>query len=164
MNVKIKYAVHFIKGCNMKQLNRIYFTLFFIFSGIFMLNGCGGSKEETQPPTPVVTNPTTPTPAVNKYVRYEGTTLIVFGKYYYQIDNTQNGKFASSQIIVKAKLGMESELKKSLEFVSLEIIRQLAVGALLVTVPAGFEQQWVRALSEQSYVEYAELDGISGIN
>jgi hypothetical protein len=156
----------------MAQVTRINSTIVTtLLAFAFMLSGCGAgndqskqtatSAETTNPAAPAPAAPVTQTPAVNSNVRYEGTSLVVYGKSYVRVAPTES--FARGQIIVKAKLGMETEFTNFLKEASLSTIRELAAGGLLISVPVDFEEQWVRALKAQAFVEYAELDGIATI-
>jgi hypothetical protein len=155
----------------MLQINRIWSIIFAaLFALTFTLSGCGGSKDDvtTTDPVIVITTPTpapttapttTAAPEGNNYVQYQGTTLVVLGKYYYRID-LDTTKFAGGQIIVRGLDEKDAEYSSLLEQLSLEKITPTGTGAFTVKVPRGFEEQWVRALSDQASVKYAELDGI----
>jgi hypothetical protein len=145
----------------MMQVKRISSILFAALLALtFILSGCGASKDESATAMP---EPTTPVaPVVNSYVRYEGTTLVVFGKFYYPVAQDPRLRFAGEQLIVGVITGKETEFSSLLEQLSLEVIQPLwtGSGAFLVKVPSGFEEQWARALSDQASVQYAAVNEI----
>jgi hypothetical protein len=105
--------------------------------------GCGGSDSPSQ-----------------EEVKQTKETVLVVEGVSYQRTPPPIGEFAPGQVLVKPVAGRELELQQILQKYSLSIYQTGAL-SLVISVPVGFEWQWVQALHGFQFVEYAELNGLA---
>jgi hypothetical protein len=101
------------------------------------------------------------------FVQYEGSTLKVAGSAYQKTDAYPGAdpnnmvEYATGDVLVGVKPGQQAAFEELLIELGLPPARSLGGSSFEISVPAGWELQWVAALRAQAPVAYAEVNGVA---